>query len=243
VSNFPAGLLRRAIAANVGLSCLQVENHALLDQSRLHGLCREAGMVLTAYTPLGKGVVAAEPAVTAELQLSDRNVDLLEEGIDVALRIGELRESGLVARRVGAVRRLVAASPGYLSARGTPAVPDDLATHDIVVFQSRATPPEWRFVSPEGREVTLRMAPRFVVNEARAAVGAAVAGHGVLSALSYQMAEELESGTLVRVLPDWEPPALPVSLVFPSARLLPPRVRAFLDFAVPRLSALVVLRE
>jgi 2,5-diketo-D-gluconate reductase B len=65
VSNFPAGLLRRAIAANVGLSCLQVENHALLDQSRLHGLCREAGMVLTAYTPLGKGVVAAEPAVTA----------------------------------------------------------------------------------------------------------------------------------------------------------------------------------
>jgi len=193
--------------------------------------------------PIVTAFLGAEPAVTAELQLSDRNVDLLEEGIDVALRIGELRESGLVARRVGAVRRLVAASPGYLAARGTPLVPDDLATHDVVVFQSRATPPEWRFVSPEGREVTLRMAPRFVVNEARAAVGAAVAGHGVLSALSYQMAEELESGTLVRVLPDWEPPALPVSLVFPSARLLPPRVRAFLDFAVPRLSALVVLRE
>lgn len=193
--------------------------------------------------PLLAAFLADRPEVTAELQLADRNVDLLEEGIDVALRIGALRESGLVARRAGSVRRLVAASPTYLAARGMPAAPADLAGHDIVLFRSRATPPEWRFSGPGGGEVVQSVLPRFAVNEARAAVAAAVAGHGIVSALSYQMAEELGRGALVRLLRDWETPALPVSLVFPSARLLPPRVRAFLDFAVPRLSALAVLRD
>jgi DNA-binding transcriptional LysR family regulator len=193
--------------------------------------------------PVVTGFLAAQPAVTAELQLADRNVDLLEEAIDVALRIGPLHEGGLVARRVGSVPRLVAASPGYLATRGTPAVPGELAGHDIVEFHSRATPPEWRFLGSDGRDVVQRVVPRFAVNEARAAVAAAVAGHGIVSALSYQMAAELESGALVRLLQGWETPALPVSLVFPSARLLPPRVRAFLDFAVPRLAALPVLRD
>jgi DNA-binding transcriptional LysR family regulator len=193
--------------------------------------------------PVVTAFLAAQPAVTAELQLADRNVDLLEEAIDVALRIGPLRESGLVARRLGSVRRLVAASPRYLAARGTPALPGDLAGHDIVEFHSRVTPSEWRFTGSEGGEVTQRVAPRFAVNEARAAVAAAVAGHGIVSALSYQMAVELESGALVRLLRDWETPALPVSLVFPSARLLPPRVRTFLDFAAPRLATLPVLRD
>lgn len=193
--------------------------------------------------PVVTGFLAVQPQVTAELLLSDHNTDLLEDAIDVALRIGRLGENGLVARRVGVVRRLVAASPDYLAARGTPAAPEDLAGHDIVVFHSRATPPEWRFVAPAGGEVTQRVAPRFAVNEARAAVAAAVAGQGILSALSYQVAEELESGALVRILREWETPALPVSLVFPSARLLPPRVRAFLDFAAPRLAALPVLRD
>jgi len=192
--------------------------------------------------PLITDFLDAHPEVTAELLLSDRNADLLEEGIDVAVRIGVLRESGLVARRVGSVRRLVAASPEYLRRRGMPARPQDLAGHDIILFHGRAAPPEWRFATPEGREVTVRVVPRFAVNEAMAAVAAAVAGHGIVSALSYQMAEALAEGRLVRLLREWEMPALPVSLVFPSARLLPPRVRAFLDFAAPRLTALEVLR-
>src|SRR3954471_3667845 len=125
--------------------------------------------------PVVTGFLAAQPAVTAELQLADRNVDLLEEAIDVALRIGPLHEGGLVARRVGSVPRLVAASPGYLATRGTPAVPGELAGHDIVEFHSRVTPSEWRFTGPAGGEVTQRVAPRFAVNEARAAVAAAVA--------------------------------------------------------------------
>src|SRR4051794_30296862 len=109
--------------------------------------------------PVVTAFLAAQPAVTAELQLADRNVDLLEEAIDVALRIGPLRESGLVARRVGSVRRLVAASPCYLAARGTPAVPEDLARHDIVEFHSRVTSREWRFLGPEGRDVVQRVVP------------------------------------------------------------------------------------
>lgn len=194
--------------------------------------------------PLLTDFLSLQPEITAELQLADRSVDLLEEAIDVALRIGELGESGLVARRVGAVRRVFAASPAYLAAHGTPATPHDLAGHATVVFHSRATPPDWRFRDPAGGgEVLVRVAPRVAVNEARAAVAAAVAGHGVVSALSYQLAEELESGALVRLLQAWEAAVLPVSLVFPSARLLPPRVRAFLDFAAPRLMALPVLRE
>ena len=181
--------------------------------------------------------------MTAELQLADRNVDLLEEAIDVALRIGPLRESGLVARRVGSVRRLVAASPAYLAARGTPAVPEDLVGHDIVRVPQPGDAAGMALPRAGRARGDVRVTPRFAVNEARAAVAAAVAGHGIVSALSYQMAAELESGALVRLLRDWETPALPVSLVFPSARLLPPRVRAFLDFAVPRLAALPVLRD
>lgn len=192
--------------------------------------------------PIVTEFLAAQPEVTAELVLSDQNVDLLEDGIDVALRIGQLGESGLVARRVGQVRRRLSASPGYLAARGTPRAPEALAGHDTVVFHGRAMPPDWRFASEEGREATVRVTPRFAVNEARAAVAAAVAGHGIIRALSYQMAEELDSGALIRLLPDWEAPPLPVHLVFPSARLMPPRVRAFLDFAAPRLAALAVLR-
>jgi DNA-binding transcriptional LysR family regulator len=193
--------------------------------------------------PVVTAFLGEQPLVTAALQLSDRNLDLLEEGIDVALRIGPLTEGGLVARRLGSVRRLVAASPDYLARRGVPARPEDLAAHDVILFHSRATPAEWRFRGPGGEAVTLRPPGRFAVNEARAAVAAAVAGHGIVSALSYQMQAELASGALVRLLREAEPPALPVSLVFPSARLLPARVRAFLDFAAPRLAALPVLRS
>lgn len=192
--------------------------------------------------PILADFLAAQPAVTAELALSDRNADLLEEGLDVALRIGALADSGLVARRVGQVRRQVAASPAWVAAQGLPARPEALAGVPAVVFTSRATPPDWVFHAPAGGTIAIRVAPRFTVNEAEAAVAAAIAGHGPVSALSYQLAAALADGRLVRLLPRWEAPALPVSLVIPSARLLPARVRAFLEVAAPRLAALAVLR-
>jgi DNA-binding transcriptional LysR family regulator len=193
--------------------------------------------------PVLADFLAAQPEVTAELALADRNADLLEEAIDVTLRIGALADSALVARRVGQVRRVVVASPAWVGRHGMPAQPVALAGAAAVVFTSRATPPDWVFHGPAGAITTIRVAPRFTVNEAEAAVGAAIAGHGPVSALSYQVADAVADGRLVRLLREWEAPALPVSLVIPSARLMPARVRAFLDFAAPRLAALPVLRD
>jgi DNA-binding transcriptional LysR family regulator len=153
------------------------------------------------------------------------------------VRIGALRDAALVARRVGAIGCVLAASPAYLARRGTPAAPEDLAGHETVLFSPSGAAPEWRFAA-----CTVTIAPRFAVNAAEAAVAAAVAGRGITLALSYQVAEELADGRLVRLLPEHEAPPSPVHLVLPSARLLAPRTRAFLDFAAPRLSALEVLR-
>jgi DNA-binding transcriptional LysR family regulator len=196
--------------------------------------------------PLVAEFLDARPAVTAELQLSDRPVDLVEEGVDVALRIGHLPETALVARRVGGLRRMVLASPDYLARRGTPAVPADLEGHEVVLFSILGAAPDWRFARPQGggeEELVVRVAPRFTVTGAEAAVEAACAGRGLVRALSYQVAEELADGRLVRLLRAFEPPPVPVHLVFPTARLMALRLRAFLDFAAPRLSSLPVLRE
>jgi DNA-binding transcriptional LysR family regulator len=193
--------------------------------------------------PLVAEFLAAQPRVTAELVLSDRYADLLEEGLDVALRIGALADAALVARRVGAVRIVAAASPAYLAARGEPATPEALAGHEVLHFAAPGQRAEWVFAAPGGARLPVAIAPRFTVNAAEAAIDAAIAGRGIVRTLSYQLADALADGRLRRILGAFEPPASPVSLVFASARLLPARLRAFLDFAAPRLAALPALRE
>jgi DNA-binding transcriptional LysR family regulator len=193
--------------------------------------------------PVVTAFLAAQPRVSVELVLSDRNADLVEEGIDVALRIGELADAALVARRVGQVRMLAAASPAYLAARGTPATPAELVGHDLLHFAAPGREQaEWVFAASGGTPSPITVTPRFAVNTAEPAIDAAIAGQGIVRALSYQLAAALADGRLVRILREAEPPPRPVSLVFASARLLPARSRAFLDFAVPLLSALPVLR-
>lgn len=192
--------------------------------------------------PIVAAFLDAQPLIGVDLQLADRNADLVEETIDVAVRIGALEDAALVARRVGSLRRIVVASPAYLARHGTPVVPADLATHQTIQFTAPSTASEWRFRAPEGTPLLVRVQPRFTVNAAEAAVEAAIAGRGVVTALSYQPAAALADGRLVRLLRDYELPPIPVSLVFASARLLPGRVRAFLDFAAPRLAGLEVLR-
>lgn len=192
--------------------------------------------------PVVMAYLAAYPEISAELLLEDRPVDLIEEGIDVALRIAHLADSSLVARRVGEVRRIVVASPAYLARKGAPERPEDLADHDVVLFVNQANTADWRFVDPAHGEQTVRVDARFQVNRAEAAIAAARDGYGVLAILSYQVANDLAEGTLVRLLRPFERPAIPVQLVLPSTRLMPPRLRAFLDFAVPRLSALDALK-
>lgn len=191
-------------------------------------------------TPVVGAFLDLHPQVKVELILNDRNVDLIEAGVDVALRIGALADSGLVARKVGQVRRVVVASPDYLARRGMPTKPADLAAHDVIYTASLGPAPEWRFGGL--RPQATRLAPRFTVNDVEATLSALHAGHGIGRALSYQVAEDLAAGRLARLLADHEPEPLPVQLVTPSARLAPAKTRAFLDHAAARLSGLEVLR-
>jgi len=183
----------------------------------------------------------AHPQISAELVLNDRNLDMVDAGLDVALRIGALSDSSLVTRRVGEVRRVVAASPAYLGRRGTPEHPADLADHEIIYSSTQPGPTEWRFEGPRGPQ-TVRLRPRLMVNAVEPVVEAAVQGRGVTRVFSYQLADELADGRLVRLLGPYEPAPIPVQLVTVSARLMPPRVRAFLGFAAAELSRLDVIR-
>jgi len=170
--------------------------------------------------------------IDVRLVLADHVVNLLEERVDLAVRIGELPDSSLVATRVGAIRRVVCASPAYFAARGTPQRAADLAGHDCIAFEGVVSASVWNF---DGESVAIHA--RLVVNTAEAAVDAAVAGIGITRVLSYQAAEALASGALALALEDLEPPAAPVSLVHAGGRLLALKLRAFLDFAAPRLKA------
>lgn len=161
----------------------------------------------------------------AELTLSDRIVNLVEDGIDVAVRIGALPDSGDVVRKVGATRRVLAASPEYCKRRGTPAAPAELAQHDTIAFTGMSSAHTWRFAG--GRDVAV--APRYVTNSADAAIAHAVHDGGIVSALAYQVADEVRRGALRVLLPDFELPPLPIQLVYPSSRFLAAKVRAFVD--------------
>lgn len=201
-------------------------------------------LAVTASVSFGRHAVArvvseylrANPRVAVSLLLLDRQVNLVEEGVDVAVRIGELPDSSLVARAVGRVRRLLVASPDYLARHGTPATPAELRLHEVIGFTGLMPNREWRHVQ-DGRGATVRLAPRFELNDAAAAIAAAEAGEGITVSLCYMVADAIREGRLVPVLAPFTPPAVPVHLVTPQARLVAPKVRAFLDLAAPRLRA------
>lgn len=180
--------------------------------------------------PVVVDFLRAFPEIDIRLVLADRLVDLLEDPVDVALRIGALPDSGLVAIRVGTIRKVVCASPAYLAAHGTPKTLDDLRHHDCVTFQGLTTAGQWTF-----SEGSLTPRARLIVDTAEAAIDAAVAGVGITRVLCYQAAAAARAGALSLILEDIEPPALPVSLVHTGERLLPLKLRAFLDFAAPRV--------
>jgi DNA-binding transcriptional LysR family regulator len=175
-------------------------------------------------------------AVSARLYLLDRPVNLIDEGIDVALRIAHLADSNFVAIRVGEVRRIVAASPGYLARHPVIREPADLTKHQIVAMTHFGLD-LWSFPPLAGSSVprTVPFTPRLVVNTVRAAIASAVEGHGVTRLFSYHIADEIREGQLQILLGKDEHPPLPAHLLVPQGRLSVPKVRAFVDFAVPRL--------
>jgi DNA-binding transcriptional LysR family regulator len=176
------------------------------------------------------------PEIDVRMVLVDRVVDLLEDHVDLAVRIGELPDSSLVARRVGEIRRVVCGSPRYMDERGVPRRPQDLASHDCITFEGLASPGTWTFTK-DRLEISIPIRSRLIVNTAEAAVDAAVAGVGLARLLSYQIVDAVTGGKLAVALEAFEPPPWPVSLVHHGQRLLPLKVRTFLDFAIPRLRA------
>jgi len=190
----------------------------------------------SALAPVVCGFLGQHPRVTASVLLLDRIVNLVEEGIDVAVRIGTLPDSSLIAKRIGTVRRVLVASPDYLARRGTPTAPADLKLHSVIAFTGLMPNREWRF-NTEQNQNSIVLNPIFEINDALAAIQAAEMGHGITIALSYMVHDKIRDGKLVPVLDDVTPSPWPVHLVYPQARLVAPKIRAFIDFAAPRLRA------
>ena len=184
--------------------------------------------------PVVVDFLKAYPDVDVQLVLGDRLLDLLEEHINLAIRIGELPDSSNIATRIGSIRQVVCASPQYLSTHGTPAKPQDLIKHECITLPVLTMPDVWVFKSSRGKE-SIPIHSRLVVNTAEAAIDAAVAGVGLVSALSYQVEFAIKSGALCTVLEKFESAPMPVSMMFKGQRILPLKLRAFLDFASPRL--------
>jgi DNA-binding transcriptional LysR family regulator len=181
--------------------------------------------------PLMCQFLSRYPAVVGELTLSDRMVNLVDEGADTAVRIGVLADSSLYARKVGETRRVVVGSPEYLARRKKLQVPEDAEAHDIIQFTALNPTPEWRF-SRDGQQHHVSFAPTFVTNSADAALGHAELGRGLTMVLSYQVMDSVRAGRLKIVLSKFEPPPLPIQLVYPTTRLLSAKVRAFVDLTV-----------
>lgn len=178
--------------------------------------------------PLMNDYLAKFPAVGGELMLTDRLANFVDDGIDVAVRIGALGDSSLIARVVGATRRVVVGAPAHFKRRARPRVPADLARHPIILFTGLTPAPLWRFVH-DGYTEEIAVAPRYSTNSADAAIGLAERGGGLVMALAYQVAAAVKARRLEVVLPDYEPPPLPIQLVYPTTRLLSAKVRVFVD--------------
>ena len=176
------------------------------------------------------------PDVRIRLVQGDRLINLLEEHVDLAIRIGDLADSSLVAMRCGSTRRVVCGSPSYLAEAGTPRHPTDLAAHVLISFEGLASPDTWVFKA-DPSDVAVPIRPKLIVNTAEAAIDAAIEGAGLTRVFSYQVERAIKAGALVTTLRRFEPVPAPISLVYPSQRRLPLKVRAFLDFATPQLRA------
>ncbi|HYM02813.1 MAG TPA: LysR family transcriptional regulator [Stellaceae bacterium] len=187
--------------------------------------------------PIVRDFLREHPAVDVRLSLWDRVVSLVDEGIDLGVRIGDMPDSSLKAIRVGQVFRALYASPKYLARHGTPARPEDLADHTCIAF-SAITPVvgRWSF-GAQGGGASIAVKPRLIVNTAQAAIDAAIAGFGITRVLSYMADHLVAAGKLRLILQDYEPKAIPVQIIHPAGRHLSPKVRLFVDKAVATIRA------
>jgi len=187
-------------------------------------------------TPIVTEYLAEHVEVGVSCWFVDRIVHLVEEGVDVAIRIGDLPDSSLIAARVGHVRRVICASPAYLERHGTPGKPGDLQTHTIIAARGVSPRPEWQLVD-EGVPTSVALRPRMTTTSNESAVVAALGGFGITRLLSYQIADEVRDGRLVVLLREHEPPPIPIHVVHREGRHASAKSRRFLDLAIERLRA------
>lgn len=188
--------------------------------------------------PIVLDFIDANPRISVTMQLFDRVVDLIDEGVDLAVRIANMPDSSLVSRHVGDVTRMLVASPAYLSRRGVPKAPGDLLLHTIIAHSTLMPNREWRF-SKAGKPARITLPARLEVNDAYACIDAAELGKGITIVLSYMVVKAIHEGRLVPVLPEFTPPPVSVSFIYAQRRMVMPKVRAFIDFAAPRLGAVL----
>lgn len=208
--------------------------------SGLYGLLRITAPVLFGrrhVMPLVNAFLQQHAEIQIEVVLSDSYQDLIENGLDIALRIGELQDSSMVARQVGSVRSTLVASPAYLQRAGSPTHPTELAQHALVASLLHTR--EWRFA----QDLRVRVTPRLRVNDVESQLEALRNAHGIGRLLSYQVLDDIQEGKLVRLLPEWEPAALPVQLVTQRVKNMTPKVRQFWDFALEKLPLLPCFTE
>lgn len=180
---------------------------------------------------------ARHPAIVFDLDLSDRVVDLVEEGFDLAIRIGSGGSQALVSRRIGTTRNVCCASPAYVARHGAPQSPDELVKHECLAYTYVATPDAWIFESRDGRPQTVRVRTRHRANNGCMLAALATEGLGIVCEPDFIVAPELRAGRLVRLLPDYATPVSPIAAVYPSRRHLSAKVRSFVDFLAARFSA------
>lgn len=216
--------------------------------SGLHGALR-GPLTITApalfgalhVTPVVCDYLQRYPEVSANCWFLDRVVNMVDDGVDVGVRIGELPDSSMQAIQVGQVRRVICAAPSYLHRRGTPLHPDELGAHDIVLASAVSPVPQWRLVE-NGEPRTVHLQPRMSITTNDAAVAAAVGGFGITRLMSYQIADHLRAGRLQILLAEFEHPPLPVNVLHREGRHASRKARAFIDLAVEQLRANPALR-
>jgi DNA-binding transcriptional LysR family regulator len=174
------------------------------------------------------------PSIDVRMMLADRRLNFIENNIDVGLRVGELEDFSLVAKKVGTVRRVVCGSPAYLARRGAPKSPADLKSHDCITFENTLSSQTWEFNVGKG-EKSFPIHSRLIVSTAEAAMDAAVGGLGLTRMLDYQIAAQRRAGALKLVLESFKSSPKPVHLIYEAGKHLPLKVRTFLDYAAPRL--------
>jgi len=184
-------------------------------------------------TPVINSFAELHPGLTVHMEFNDRRVDLVAEGYDLAIRIADLKDSSLMARKIAPIRRLLCASPDYLARRGTPQVAGDLKGHDILQY-AHSDSATWQFMSPDGRMQSLHLPAKMIANNGDFLKDAAKAGRGIVLSPTFIVWRELRSGTLVPVLNDHHFAGLNAYAVYPQTRYLPHRVRSFIDFLVER---------